>query len=65
MRRPRREFDQTMQPAREHLQTASWLALRPLLAIGVRGALVSGLADPRPSNFSMEMGNERTRVPVA
>jgi hypothetical protein len=44
------------------IHQASWLALRVSRAI-VRGELV--LEDSSPSTFSIEIGNERNRMPVA
>ena len=40
-------------------------ALPIVRAIAASGELVRGLEDSCPSTFSIEIGNERTRVPVA
>ena len=47
------------------VQTASRLALPISRAIASRGERVRALEDLCPSTFSIEIGNERTRVPVA
>ena len=45
------------------IQTVSPLTVVP--AIAATGELVRGLDAPFPSTFSIEIGSERTRVPVA
>jgi hypothetical protein len=58
----RRRTARRPQPA---AQTASWLALRAFPAIPAPGELMRRLKASCPSIFSTEIGNERTRVPVA
>jgi hypothetical protein len=47
------------------IQTASRLALPISRAIASSGELMRRLADSCPNTFSIEIGNERTRAPVA
>jgi hypothetical protein len=47
------------------IQTAPWLAPPVVPAITSSYELVRRLEDSRPSTFSIEIGNERTRVPRA
>ena len=46
------------------LAVQDWLVLPAVPAIAASGEPVRLLADSCPSTFSIEIGNERTRVPV-
>jgi hypothetical protein len=52
-------------PRERSIQTPSCLALAVVAGIVSSDEPVRGLADSCPSIFSIEIGNDRSRVPVA
>ena len=64
-RKAGREKSCNNQHSAKDLSHGALLSRPALPAIASSGELVRGLEDSSPSTFSIEIGNERNRVPVA